>query len=610
MSQSPGFGRGGTIDSGNLLKLQAKVPLLAVAILTVFGGASAAVLLYHQRSISVSQFRGTAQAVAVAIRGSLREYMLMGDLEYLRDALVSVAGTGVIDKVALISQDGTVASSSNPSEAGQRAEGSQVGTVLVSGVESMEFEKHGTTQVFHAVTPVFNEPACQGCHDPGKTVLGAIDVTIGTTVLTGEMRRETLLIVVLALLAFASVGGGLAFMLRRTALNRLAALSAAAAVVSGGDYAARSPVGGKDEIGVLAGAFNKMATSVEERDSQLDSARRQLAEWNVSLEGKIRQKTRELSTMNAVLNTLSKSLDPVKLVQDALRTIASTLEIEICAAYLTDATGRLASVAEVGVGGEGAGDLRALLGDTAEETGRSGTRNVLDQRTLGQVDVRLGSLVAFPLVSQKLLGVLLFSSHSRDKFGDDLSRLLASMCDAISMALENANAARSVADANRLREQLLQKLISAQEEERRRIARELHDEATQSLAALAVSLEDLAATLPEGRKVVRQRLLVLKEQVVATFSDIRDLALELRPSALDDIGLSAAIDWCARSYLERRGLGVDVKTIGKPINLPAYTETMLFRIAQEALVNIIRHADATRVRIDLTYTAIVNHLTR
>lgn len=580
------------------MRLQAKVPLLAVLILAVLGSISAGGLLYYQRSVSVSEFRRTSQAVVRSIQGSLRECMLVGKREYVQQALVSVGSTDLIDTASLVSAAGAITSSSDPTNIGSNDNEPGVSQALSTGTEYMGFESRNKTRVFHVVTPVANEPACQSCHDPRETVLGAIDLDLDTSLLAGHIRTETLLISISGLLTFLLIGGGLGIMLRGTILKRLTSLSATATRLSKGDYAARSVAGPKDEIGVLATAFNDMAASVEQRDHTLQEAKDQLAQWNSRLEEMVETKTKSLSVMNAVLGTLSQSLDPSRVSIDAFRTTAEMLEVDAGAAYVLEGSAsKLSCVAEYGAFDE---DLRSAMFVGARDAIDSGKAKSLP---VGPATGReSGSLMALPLKSTTSLGALAFFSRSPDKFQAETSGLLVSISDAVSIALQNAKAAQSVEEANRLRESLLEKLISAQEEERRRIARELHDEATQTLAALAMSLDDMVETLPDGRKKIKDRLSTLKEQVVATFSGIRDLALELRPSALDDIGLSAAIDWCARGYLERRGLEVAVETIGEPLRLPPHTETMLFRIAQEALVNIVRHAEATRVAVVLTYT--------
>ena len=583
------------------MRLQAKVPLLAILILAAIGAISAGSLLYYQRNVSVFEFRRTSEALVRSIQGSLRGSMLVGNRDYVQEALVSVGSTALINTASVVSANGIVAASSDLSLIGSASQGTGTASAISAGAESMGFETKNQKNVFHVVTPVLNEPACESCHSSQEIVLGAIDLDLDTSLLTNHMRNETILIAISALLTFAVLGGGLAMMLRGTVLKRLSALAGTAARLSRGDYTARSDAQPQDEIGVLATTFNDMASNVEQRDHKLQETTDQLAQWNSRLEEMVEAKTRGLSIMNAVLGALSQTLDPSKILADTLDTTAGMLGVDDAAAYVLDSrTKKLSCVREF--------TSPTASGDDARSAMLVAAKDVIDSRemkisTLGPGRSEgTGRLVALPLKSTYPLGAMVFFSHSSDKFQSETSRLLVSISEAVSIALQNANTAQSAEEANRLREQLLQKLISAQEEERRRIARELHDEATQSLAALAISLDDMAETLPDGRKKIKERLSVLKEQVVATFTDIRDLALELRPSALDDIGLSAAVDWCARGYLERKGLEVAVETIGEPLRLPTYTETMLFRIVQEALANIVRHADATRAAVVLTYT--------
>ncbi len=584
------------------MRLQAKVPLLAVLILAVLGTIAAGSLLYYQRSVSVSEFRRTSQAVVRSIQGSLKECMLVGRRDYVQQALVSVGSTDLIDKASVVSAAGAITGSSNPANIGSADIEPGVSQALSGGGEYMGFETRDGDRVFHVVTPVPNEPECQVCHAPSETVLGAIDLDLDTSLLTSHMRTETVLIGISGLLTFILIGGGLGIMLRGTILKRLNSLATTASRFSSGDYTARSAQGPEDEIGVLAESFNNMAASVEQRDRTLQDAKDQLAQWNSRLEETVKTKTKSLSVMNAVLGTLSQSLDPARVAIDAFRTTAEMLEVDAGAAYILDGSIPKAScVSEYCISGAVGENLRSAMFVAARDAIDAGKTRILPVGPAPSQES--GSLMALPLKSTEALGALVFFSRAPDKFEAETTRLLESISEAVSIALQNAKAAQTVEEANRLRESLLQKLISAQEEERRRIARELHDEATQTLAAMAMSLDDMVETLPDGRKKIKERLAALKEQVVATFSGIRDLSLELRPSALDDIGLSAAIDWCARGYLERKGLEVAVETIGEPLRLPPHAETMLFRITQEALVNIVRHAEATRVAVVLTYTS-------
>jgi two-component system sensor histidine kinase UhpB len=151
----------------------------------------------------------------------------------------------------------------------------------------------------------------------------------------------------------------------------------------------------------------------------------------------------------------------------------------------------------------------------------------------------------------------------------------------------------------------------AQEEERRRVARELHDEAGQALTAVIIGLERGLAGMPESYASdlpiqPRQLISNLRDLAAQTLDEVRKLALELRPSVLDDLGLVAALRQYVRSTEERSGLTAQLALVGwddVDHRLPAEVETALFRIAQEALTNAIRHARATSVQVRLRRTA-------
>lgn len=146
------------------------------------------------------------------------------------------------------------------------------------------------------------------------------------------------------------------------------------------------------------------------------------------------------------------------------------------------------------------------------------------------------------------------------------------------------------------RAQLLRKVISAQEDERKRIARELHDETSQGLAVLAMGLEAAQDALRCGRT---PRLDEVKAVAVRTLEDVHRLILDLRPSVLDDLGLLSAIRWYAERHLETRGIAVRCEFGELDRRLPPEMETALFRICQETMSNVARHAKATAVLVQV-----------
>jgi len=142
-------------------------------------------------------------------------------------------------------------------------------------------------------------------------------------------------------------------------------------------------------------------------------------------------------------------------------------------------------------------------------------------------------------------------------------------------------------------------IISIQEKERRRISRELHDEAGQALTAMKINVEMMEKEIPESTVSVRKRLADTKQLLAHTLQEIRTLAFELRPSLLDHFGVQAAIKEYSKSYSERTN--IDVQVTGKNIveRFPPEIDILLYRCAQEALTNVVKHSKATNVTIEI-----------
>lgn len=197
-------------------------------------------------------------------------------------------------------------------------------------------------------------------------------------------------------------------------------------------------------------------------------------------------------------------------------------------------------------------------------------------------------------------------SHPIAVQGDREVRLLASTLDGARRQLAstlseledlNENLERQVADRTRelraqdaQRKNLVRRLLHAGEEERRRIARELHDEISQLLAVIQLSLADVEHDTPDLRKA---RNLLGKTQ-----REVHRIIYDLRPSILDDLGLAAAVRWYAENYLKPQGLEVHLEVEGG-LDLPEEVEISVFRIYQEIVTNILRHSRAENVSIEL-----------
>jgi signal transduction histidine kinase len=162
--------------------------------------------------------------------------------------------------------------------------------------------------------------------------------------------------------------------------------------------------------------------------------------------------------------------------------------------------------------------------------------------------------------------------------------------------LERVN--RELRERERARGELLRKVITAQEDERKRIARELHDESCQTLSLLAIQLDGLRGTLREPEALAS--LGGARALAVRTLDEVHRLIFDLRPALLDDLGLIAAIRWLAARHLEPAGIALRLEIEPPRLRLSPEAETALFRAVQEALGNVVRHASASSVLIQVS----------
>jgi len=182
-------------------------------------------------------------------------------------------------------------------------------------------------------------------------------------------------------------------------------------------------------------------------------------------------------------------------------------------------------------------------------------------------------------------------------FGSGLLLVMGSM--AYIVRLDRQTRARYVelARSQQALQQLSARLVDAQEAERRAISRELHDEVGQSLGALLVDIGRLSTTLSRDHPETRTELDNLKSVAERTFQTVRNMALLLRPSMLDDLGLAAALEWQGREVSRRSEIEVSVESESVPEDLPDEYKICLYRIVQEALNNAVRHSGARNAKV-------------
>jgi signal transduction histidine kinase len=187
----------------------------------------------------------------------------------------------------------------------------------------------------------------------------------------------------------------------------------------------------------------------------------------------------------------------------------------------------------------------------------------------------------------------------------EMSRTLQAQHEQL-RATSQAEKARLFEAVSQQRQQLrtlTTRLTEVQEAERKQLARELHDEMGQTLTAISINLAAIANHLPKNcLDPIQERLTEAAALTEQTLEQIREMSLNLRPPMLDDLGLSPTLRWYIKRYAARVGLKTEFKSIGLEERLSPELETTLYRVVQEGLTNIARHAQATSVKLALTRT--------
>ncbi len=297
--------------------------------------------------------------------------------------------------------------------------------------------------------------------------------------------------------------------------------------------------------------------------------------------------TRELSVMFETCRILGTSLDVDQLLRDSISRIVSMLDPMIAGMIFLRDPGTGALV----VRAEKQRDESGPLKPAEIECSRRAAQQAFDTATTAYVsDAESGTaMVAVPIFSQERAIGALCLAH-RAAFSN--YPVMQTLARQIGIAIENAGLYAQVQEKENIRGRLLERAVAAQEEERKRIARELHDETGQTLTALAVGLGGVEETIKQDPALATRQIEELKLLSMQAIDNLRQFVSDLRPSLLDDMGLVSAVRWYAQQYAERTKIRVDMQVLGAKRRLPSQVETVLFRIAQEGLNNVGRHAHA------------------
>lgn len=379
--------------------------------------------------------------------------------------------------------------------------------------------------------------------------------------------------------------------LSRVLTRPISALVQATRDIKKGQFSISVPQG-KDEIGQLGHAFSSMA-------SELASSRKELLNQN-----------RELTILNKLSDVVSNTFQVEEVFHESLYNLKNMMALKTGWVLLKESqSGNFKLANYFGVSKSfalGEVTMSRMAGCICWWSMREKKSQVLKShsqcpRYKNITDMEeVSPHFSIPLLSKgEVLGTLNLSPS--EPTAVDFWRLdfLDRIGQQVGLAVERAKLYQEVLYKEELHANLLKKVISAQEEERKRIARELHDDVGQILSRITSSLGGIEESKNVKRDIFERRMSEVKSDSTHALQELRRTILNLRPTVLDDLGLVAALRWYVRERLQEAGIRVNLEIKGLKERFSPEIEITLFRVIQESLNNISRHAKASNVLVRL-----------
>jgi signal transduction histidine kinase len=317
-------------------------------------------------------------------------------------------------------------------------------------------------------------------------------------------------------------------------------------------------------------------TRLRQRVAELEAAEVEYKRATQALresEEKLKQRNVELTALNTIVVTVGQSLELDCMVKAALDKVLEVTGAVAGRIYLYNGHG------------QADGALIAERGYDTIETAKKAEWIKLE----------------IPIKAQdNTWGLLELFNQASPQWVNKHEHLLTTIGYELGVGIANARLFATLEQQSSQLRALGMRLVEAEETERRRLARELHDQVGQSLTAMGINLDIIRTLLPADTSgEIISRLDDMRMLVTRTTKRVRQVMVDLRPEALDDYGILAALHWSAERFAKRTGIAVAVEGEEADSRLPLQVENVLYRVAQEALTNIAKHAQATQVTVSL-----------
>jgi signal transduction histidine kinase/HAMP domain-containing protein len=542
--------------------------------MAVLLGAAAALALglmaRFEASRMENQWTEAGLAMAQATENTLEVSMLNDAPEDIRQAVRNINEGALVEGVSVYGRDGVPWVRSDPSPTSSELRHNAL-------MASMSLERSTTSaenDVLSVFVPVPKQPECIACHAGAGPILGAVEVRLDEGPFRSELASsaQTSLIVAAIPLLLGIVLSVSA--IRRKVLRPLGEVDEAVERLGDGDLSVRLPVYRAPEFGEVATTFNDMAERLELQTTDVRAT--------------VETLRAELTVMEEIRAMLTRGAGLAEVLQRAAGHLGAVL----------DASGVVIRPSEVGA-------PIATWGAVVQEEA-SLDRSVREGRARSSAgylddvpnDLALGWVTVPATVRGVVLAVVGVAWNPSRSLAGPQRDLLKALAGLVGIAVDNAALLDDLRHKEASLQGLVRKTLTAQEEERRRIARELHDETSQVVSALLMNISVLEsqAALDENS---RTRVEAVKSLAEEAARNLDTMLFELRPALLDELGLIPAIRWYVAQVSEAWSVPIAFEG-GRTGRLPDFVEVTAFRIVQEAVGNVVRHAHASSAQVKVS----------
>ncbi len=549
------------------MRLELRVTLWLAVLL----GLSAALTLFlmgrFESQRLEDQWTEAGLAMAQATEDTLEVSMLNDAPQDIRQAVRNVQEGELVEGVSVYGIDGEAWVQSDVS-----VEHSEIRhDALMSAMRDNAPATATEADSLSVFVPVEKSPGCMPCHPESGDVLGAVEVRLDEAPFQAELAksaRASLVVAALPLLfgLFFSVSA-----IRRSVLEPLSELDDAAERLGEGDLSVRLPRYRDPEFGEVAETFNDMASRLERQA--------------VDLRSTVDLLRSEMTVMDQIRAMLTEGAGLSEVLQRAAAHLGSALEASGVAIW-EDAHHEPS--AEWGARLQEAVTTQRTAAEGRSHSSGGFLADVPEEASLTWVTVPARARGA-------VLGVVGVGWDPSKPVLRSERDLLEALAGLVGIAIDNATLLDDLQRKEDSMQALVRKTLTAQEEERKRIARELHDETSQVLSALLMNISMLESHAPPDADG-RARVEAVKNLAEEAARNLDAMLFDLRPALLDELGLIPALRWYLAQIADAWGVAIAFEG-GKTGRLPDHVEVTAFRIVQEAVGNVVRHAKAASATV-------------